>query len=101
MPSHHCQRQRDTVVGYTRCIHAEFGDEIEVLRAMFNKIRDIRNHEDKGSFNDFMVMGQVCVAKTYRRQGVFRRPYETMLTEIQRQFKSIIPEVDVKNTRSL
>lgn len=91
----------DQVVGYTLCMHPKFGDEIEVLRAMFRKIREIRSTDRQTSKDDFMVMGQVCVDKKYRRQGVFRKLYETMLETIRPQFKSIITEVDVNNPRSL
>jgi predicted GNAT family N-acyltransferase len=84
------------VVGYSLCMHPKFGDEIEVLQPMFAEIKNVIPEGDC-----YIVMGQICIEKGYRRQGVFRKLYETMLQEIQPQFKSIITEVDLKNSRSL
>lgn len=94
----------ERLVGYTLCMHPKFGDEIEVLRPMFKEIHRLIN-DPKTSFklttDNFIVMGQVCIDANYRKQGIFRKLYETMLVEIRPQFESIITEVDQKNARSL
>ena len=46
-------------------------------------------------------MGQICVAKNYRNQGIFRGLSNAMKAHVQPEFDSIITEVDAKNTRSL
>jgi L-amino acid N-acyltransferase YncA len=47
-------------------------------------------------------MGQICIDKEYRGQGVFRGLYQFMKTEICfSRFSSIITEIDVNNSRSL
>lgn len=84
------------VVGYSLCMHPKFGDEIEVLQPMFAEIKKVVTDGE-----NFMVMGQICIDKEYRKRGVFRKLYETMLKEIQPQFNTIITEVDLKNSRSL
>ena len=86
----------EMVVGYTLCMHPKFGDEIEVLKPMFAEITRILGTDEK-----YIAMGQVCVAKAYRRQGIFRNLYNYMLDEIKPEFNCIITEVDCKNTRSL
>ena len=86
----------EKVVGYTLCMHPKFGDEIEVLRPMFAEIKRVL-----GVNANYIAMGQVCVDKEYRRQGIFRRLYSFMLEEIKPEFDCIITEVDCKNTRSL
>ena len=53
------------VVGYSLCMHPIFGDEIEVLKPMFSEIR--KYYPD----NDFIVMGQICIDKDFRKQGIF------------------------------
>lgn len=83
------------VVGYSLCMHPKFGDEIEVLRPMFAEI--YRKFPKK----DFIVMGQVCIAKEFRGKGIFRALYNHMLRGIQPDFSTIITEVDLENTRSL
>ena len=48
-----------------------------------------------------MAMGQICVAKSHRGQGVFRKLYQTMQEKLPEGFDTIITEVDGKNKRSL
>ncbi|MEM7084847.1 MAG: GNAT family N-acetyltransferase [Bacteroidota bacterium] len=86
----------DKVVGYTLCMHPKFGDEIEVLQPMFAETNRILGFSEK-----YIAMGQVCVDKDYRRQGIFRKLYRYMLQEIKPEFDCIITEVDIENTRSL
>ena len=86
----------EKVVGYTLCMHPKFGDDIEVLRPMFGEIKRILGSNEK-----YIVMGQVCVDKAYRRRGIFRKLYSYMLEEIKSEFNCIITEVDSTNTASL
>ncbi|WP_318310653.1 GNAT family N-acetyltransferase [Flagellimonas crocea] len=84
------------VVGYALCMHPQFAEDIEVLRPMFQEI-------DKAleSKLNYMVMGQICVAKSHRGQGIFRKLYQTMQEKLPEGFDTIITEVDGKNKRSL
>ena len=84
------------VVGYALCMHPQFAEDIEVLRPMFGEI-------DKAleSKLNYMAMGQICVAKSHRGQGVFRKLYQTMQEKLPEGFDTIITEVDGKNKRSL
>ncbi|MCW5518378.1 GNAT family N-acetyltransferase [Aureitalea sp. L0-47] len=83
------------VVGYCLCMHPKFGNEIEILRPMFEQIRKYYPNDD------YMVMGQVCISRDYRGQGIFRKLYDHMLLGIQPEFSTIITEVDLKNTTSV
>ncbi len=84
------------VVGYALCMHPQFAEDIEVLRPMFQEI-------DKAleSKLNYMAMGQICVAKSHRGQGIFRKLYQTMQEKLPEGFDTIITEVDGKNKRSL
>lgn len=84
------------VVGYALCMHPKFGESIEVLKPMFVEINKIVQGK-----SNYMVMGQICVAKAYRGKGVFRNLYLTMKSKLPQGFDSIITEVDGKNKRSL
>ena len=86
----------EQVVGYTLCMHPDFKDQIEVLKPMFREIEKVIPQGES-----FMVMGQVCIAKPFRRQGVFRGMYEKMQADTRDKFSSIITEVDSRNQRSL
>lgn len=88
--------ENDRVIGYTLCMHPKFADAIEMLRPMFVEIEKIRETR-----MDYLVMGQICVAKNYRGKGIFRNLYLTMKEKLPKGFETIITEVDAKNIRSL
>jgi ribosomal protein S18 acetylase RimI-like enzyme len=81
------------VVGYTLSMHPNFGDDIPVLKPMFKELESLK-------IKNYLVMGQVCVDKDYRKKGVFRELYATMKKEYKNNYATIITEVDVTNTRS-
>lgn len=84
------------LIGYALSMHPMFSEKIEVLKPMFNEINKIVSTND-----DYIIMGQVCIAKSYRGKGVFRDLYENMKALIPKNFTKIITEVDVKNIRSM
>ena len=84
------------VVGYALCMLKEFKEEIEALRPMFQQI-DVCLNKNK----TYLVMGQICIDKVFRKRGVFRGMYHFMKQEMSSQYNMIITEVDVANTRSL
>ncbi len=92
---HFIAKEKENLVGYALCMHPDFGEEIDVLRSMFREIS--RNYTEE----DYIVMGQVCIHKDFRRKGIFRNLYNEMLFGIQPTFHTIITEVDHENTRSL
>jgi len=92
---HTIAKDGDKVIGYVLSMSKAFGDSIEVLKPMFSEFK-------KANITDnFMVMGQVCVAKGYRGKGVFRSLYNKMAETFSGKFTRIITEVDALNSRSL
>ena len=101
---HIIAKDEDKVVGYALCMHPKFGKEIEVLLPMFREIKRVFKDSSTAicvTSDEFIVMGQVCIHKDFRKKGIFRKLYEHMLKEIAPKFKAIITEVDRKNMRSL
>ncbi|MGB5236558.1 MAG: N-acetyltransferase [Flavobacteriaceae bacterium] len=86
----------DNLAGYALCMHPVFANQIAVLRSMFDKIKRL-NPENR----TFMVMGQICIDKPYRKKGVFRGLYDSMRSELKADYDMIITEVDHQNSRSL
>ena len=84
------------VVGYALSMHPKFAEDIEVLRPMFQEIDTALNDDI-----NYMAMGQICVAKSHRGQGIFRKLYQTMKENLPEGFDTIVTEVDGKNKRSL
>lgn len=88
--------KNEKIVGYALCMHPKFADTIAILRPMFHEINKVVQEK-----RNYMVMGQICIDKVHRGQGVFRGLYTTMTEKLPSGFDSIITEVDVKNIRSL
>ena len=86
----------DTVVGYALCMHPDFSEAIPMLRPMFKKVQSLIDPTHR-----FVIMGQICIDKSWRKQGIFRGLYGSMQGELEGEFDSIITEVDDKNQRSL
>ncbi|MDT7829162.1 GNAT family N-acetyltransferase [Pricia sp. S334] len=93
---HIVAKSNESVIGYALSMHPKFAGKIEVLWPMFDQIEAIRP-----KVRNYIVMGQICIAKAYRGQGIFRQLYQTMQAAVQPEFERIITEVDVVNTRSL
>ena len=93
---HVLAKSGDQVVGYALCMHPDFSKEIEILKPMFQEIKKVLPAEEP-----FLIMGQVCIDKSYRKQGIFRGLYRTMLEYYKSEFTQIITEVDERNQRSL
>tara|TARA_R100000935_G_scaffold38680_1_gene59951 strand:- start:56281 stop:56808 length:528 start_codon:yes stop_codon:yes gene_type:complete len=92
---HTLAKDGNKVVGYALSMHPGFGECIEVLQPMFEQLRLYP------AYSNFIVMGQVCIDKAYRKQGIFRNLYKTMQEHLLPDFTAIITEVDAKNSRSL
>ena len=94
--AHIVAKYDDAVIGYALCMHPRFAEKIEVLRPMFEKIENLNPKIEK-----YIAMGQICIAKKFRGQGVFHRLYQTLQQTVQPEFKQIVTEVDAENMRSL
>ncbi|SNY94702.1 GNAT family N-acetyltransferase [Flagellimonas pacifica] len=88
--------ENEKVIGYALCMLPKFAESIEVLKPMFHEINKVVKGKD-----NYMVMGQICVAKSHRGHGIFRQLYKTMKEKLPYGFDTIITEVDAKNRRSM
>ncbi len=101
---HILAKDGNIIAGYALSMHPDFGNDIEVLRPMFAEIDSAMKNPStalKLKGDAYIVMGQICVDKAYRRQGIFRKLYEKMKEAYLTEYSAIITEVDVKNNRSL
>ena len=86
----------NTVIGFALVMLPDFRHEIAVLIPMFERIDELVP-KDK----TYVVMGQICVDKNYRKQGIFRGLYHFYREELQHQFDYLITEVASINIRSM
>lgn len=94
--AHIIAKSEDRVVGYALSMVKDFKDDIDVLKPMFNNIE-----KNIPSTVQYIAMGQICVDKAFREQGVFRGLYNKMKEALNLEYDAIITEVDKTNTRSL
>ncbi|MFL1894643.1 GNAT family N-acetyltransferase [Aquimarina sp. 2-A2] len=94
--SHVLAKHRGRVVGYALSMSTELKNEIEELKPMFTLIdRAIKNDRT------YLVMGQVCIDKAYRKQGIFKGLYCKMQECYRKKYEVLITEISSNNKRSL
>lgn len=86
------------VVGYCLVMSPRWREELDVLKPMFDKIDTLSY---KGCpLSNYVVMGQVCIDKEHRRQGLFRQMYDHFRKCLSPKFDFCITEIATENTRS-
>lgn len=91
----------EQVIGYALVMLKELGDEIPILKPMFEKINELKLKGKALSECKYFVVGQACVAKAFRGEGVFYKMYDHMKSVMQSDFDYSITEVSTLNPRSL
>lgn len=85
----------DIVAGYALTMLPSFRYEMEILTPMFETA-------DKLLYSkNYLAMGQICIDKPYRGQGVFRGLYNFYKAELSSSYECLFTEVATGNTRSL
>lgn len=89
------------VIGYALVMQREFETRLPILGPLFDQIRSLVYNERTIEDYRFFVMGQVCVDKPFRGQGVFGGLYRTMRRFYGESFDFVITEVAQENQRSI
>ncbi len=98
---HIIAKEDERIIGYALVMQRSFAQDIPVLIPMFEQINKIVYEGELLDTVKYFIMGQVCIAKNYRGQGLFRGLYEKMRKEMSPHFKYVITEVSDRNQRSL
>ena len=91
----------EEVVAYALVMLRKFSAQIPVLTPMFERIENIQFNGQYITAEQYFIMGQVCVAKPFRSQGVFAALYEKMQQQMHPHFNYIITEIADTNARSI
>lgn len=89
------------VTGYALTMVKDFRFEIEILMTMFERIDQLKYHGCRLKEANYMVMGQVCIEKSFRGQGNFGHLYNGMRNFLSSKFDFCITEVATRNIRSM
>jgi ribosomal protein S18 acetylase RimI-like enzyme len=91
----------DTVVGYALAVTKALYGHHDLLDDLFTKIDA---HHYKGQLLadiDYVVVGQLCVAKTHRGRGLVQQLYGHFQASLSTKYPYLITDVDEKNPRSV
>lgn len=98
---HVIAKDGDRVIGYILAMTKESKNLVPVLVPMFEQF----DHLDFGGkplpAYDYLVIGQICVDKNYRGQGIFDKMYQTYLETFSDRYDFAITEIAISNKRSL
>lgn len=89
------------LAAYALTMAKECAAIIPELVPMFENFDDIFYHEKAINDYSFYVMGQICVDKKYRGQGLFEMLYQKHKETFQHKYDFIITEISTRNYRSL
>lgn len=92
----------DVIAGYALMMPQQFRTHVPLLEPMFALFDRLewRGQPLAGNARWF-VMGQVCVAKAFRGQGVFDGVYHQLRDAYSSQFDFVLTEISQRNSRSL
>lgn len=93
--------KENTVVGYALVMLPEFAESIRVLEPMFKLFNQITYRRKIITQYKYFVMGQICIDKSVRKQGLFRRLYQDLANRtLAAGYELMVTEVAKRNTRS-
>ena len=85
----------DHVAGYALVMLRSFRYEMPILTPMFETADRLL----KGK--NYLTMGQICIDKPYRGQGIFKGMYTFYKEELSDSYDCLFTEVAIANTRSI
>jgi len=94
-------RADSELAGYALTMLVEARAYVPILEPMFELLETLSVRGRSLRATRFYVMGQVCVAKTFRNQGVFDALYHGHREHYRERFELLVTEVSTRNPRSL
>lgn len=98
---HIIAKHHNNVIAYVLAMtkHSKF--DIPLLVPMFNQFETIFYKEKKISACNYIIVGQVCVDKAYRGQGIFKNVYAAYRELYKNKYDFAITEIVKTNLRSI
>ena len=91
----------DRIVAYALTMLRAFSTLVPVLEPMFEKFESLQWNEQPLNKLSYYVMGQICVDKAYRGQGLFDALYQKHKEVYSTQFDLLVTEIATRNHRSI
>lgn len=98
---HVVAKNGESIVGYVLAMTSESREDVPVLIPMFEQFDLLTYKEKPLSLWNYLVVGQVCVSKDFRGQGIFDKMYQFYKNTYQSKFDFAITEIATNNPRSI
>lgn len=98
---HLIAKDGDQVIGYLLAMTAASKHDLPILIPMFEAFDDIDYLGKKISAYHYLVVGQVCIGKEYRGQGILDQCYAAYKEFFSPRYDFAITEIARHNPRSL
>jgi len=89
------------VVGYVLAMTPKSKNDIALLVPMFAIFDSILYKGKPLSDYRYLVVGQVCIDKEFRGQGLFSNAYEFYKKLYREKYDFVLTEINIKNERSM
>lgn len=94
-------KKEEKIVAYALTMLQECRNLMPDLEPMFASLDKLSWENKPLNSYRFYVMGQVCIAKEYRGQGLFEQLYQHHKKIYQSRFDLFVTEISTRNQRSL
>ena len=92
----------DELAGYCLMMPQGFREQVPILQPMFALLDGLQWRGEPLAGNPrWFVMGQVCVARDFRGQGVFDGLYDQLRRSYAPRFDFVVTEISQRNARSM
>ena len=94
-------KEEDQVVGYALTLPPILEKRIPILAPLFQVFDNIDYQGKPISAHNYYIMGQICIDRNYRGQGIFQALYAAHKSFLKDQFDLCVTEISVNNPRSM
>ncbi|EKB48975.1 GNAT family N-acetyltransferase [Cecembia lonarensis] len=98
---HVIAKSGERVVAYALAMTPQTKEDVPVLIPMFEQFDHLTYQSKQLSLWNYLVVGQVCVSKYFRGQGIFDRLYQFYRSTFEKKFDFAITEIASNNPRSI
>lgn len=98
---HVIAKNNDKVIGYLLAMTEHSKSDIPILIPMFNMFNNTTYNDKTIIDYNYIVVGQVCIEKSYRGQGILDKCYSAYKDHYSDKYDFAITEIAKSNTRSL
>jgi predicted GNAT superfamily acetyltransferase len=94
-------KEGDRIVAYLLAMTQRSKSAIPVLIPMFEMFDELFYNGKRIADQEYIVVGQVCIDKSYRGKGILDRCYASYKDHYSKKYSFAITEIATDNTRSL